>query len=572
MAHNLRSKARKDYARMHNGDSEEELKLQPEDDSITDDSDGEIESDKEEGEIEGGDESLRFGLAEDKWMNVSNEEFEAEVQEAKENLEVDRLEFLLNVRERRCQKLKDELNKSEKLNEKRLRVLQIEKKLKECAKMENSLSRSLENSRTSTPAPTPSRVGGGAVRKRSAGRKGSDGTRRKRVVATKGRALDMGGGRSPDTKKQKGRKAGVSPTQEGEENFLSSLVALKRGTNNEFSELLRQAMEAGENSNIIKNNRKMEKGGSSAWREFQKGNGHEALINSSEQKSVKAEAAIIDESIDSSHLIDVTSAEGKQTLVKLLEELKFTRFECECAGKSSRDSDVNNALENNDKSCQSVNGNKKLTSGRITKPDESDIKKQVKFAHEKLDSRHVKERIFDNLNFPLLIAGELELASLPDVSAAERDARIEIAKTMAYHKQYLNDDDLKRGYDTTLKTVEHGVAQWSRTMGEDLHRLYDYRANVLLREKLAGGEVKNKSGDKNGDKKEQDGSGDEASDLTKIIYCMDFNKGTCAFQKSHVGKWRGKKVTKWHVCRTCIKNSELKEHPEGDPKCSNKKA
>ena len=88
--------------------------------------------------------------------------------------------------------------------------------------------------------------------------------------------------------------------------------------------------------------------------------------------------------------------------------------------------------------------------------------------------------------------------------------RIEIAKTMAYHKQYLGDDDLRSGYDTVLKKVEQGVSTWDVSMGEDLHKLYDYRANVLLREKLAGGDKKPKSGDKPSDKKENDLSGDES--------------------------------------------------------------
>ena len=61
----------------------------------------------------------------------------------------------------------------------------------------------------------------------------------------------------------------------------------------------------------------------------------------------------------------------------------------------------------------------KLTNGKCTKPDKSDIKRVVKFAHEKLDSRHIKERSFDRLPFNLLVAGEVELIMQPDITEEE---------------------------------------------------------------------------------------------------------------------------------------------------------
>ena len=98
--------------------------------------------------------------------------------------------------------------------------------------------------------------------------------------------------------------------------------------------------------------------------------------------------------------------------------------------------------------------NKKLISGKCTRPDESDIQIVVKYAHEKLDSRHVQERIFDTLPFHLLVAGELELALLCNTPLDEREARVHIAKTICYHKQYLSDEDLCNGYDAVFKKIE----------------------------------------------------------------------------------------------------------------------
>ena len=127
---------------------------------------------------------------------------------------------------------------------------------------------------------------------------------------------------------------------------------------------------------------------------------------------------------------------------------------------------------------------KKLISGKCTKPDESDIQMVVKFAHEKLDSKHVQEKVFDKLSFNLLIAGELEIISMEGISDLERRARTNIAKTLCYHKKYLGDHDLRSGYDDILKQVEQGVLHWSDDLGRKLHEHLDYRANVILRDRL----------------------------------------------------------------------------------------
>ena len=42
---------------------------------------------------------------------------------------------------------------------------------------------------------------------------------------------------------------------------------------------------------------------------------------------------------------------------------------------------------------------KKLISGKCAKPDDTDIKIVVKYPHENLDKRHVKDHKFDSLKF-----------------------------------------------------------------------------------------------------------------------------------------------------------------------------
>ena len=60
------------------------------------------------------------------------------------------------------------------------------------------------------------------------------------------------------------------------------------------------------------------------------------------------------------------------------------------------------------------------------------------------------------------MAGELELALQEgrSIMEEERKARLNIAKTICYHKQYLSDRDLRIGYDSILKKVEQGREKW----------------------------------------------------------------------------------------------------------------
>ena len=305
-------------------------------------------------------------------------------------------------------------------------------------------------------------------------------------------------------------------------------------------------------------------------------------------KQIKSKKDTASSSVASSGCRDVTNLKGKLQLTKLLNELQeensTEQEEDKLQGKLLKAviqlTEKMKTWEEKQDNSGEKESKKKLVSGKTTKPDESDIKKQVKYAHEKLDPRHTKDRIFEKLNFPLLVAGELELALQDGISNEERKSRTQIARTICYHKKYLTDDDLKTGYDTILKKIEHDETDWSADLGEELHRYYDYRANVLLRERtqinnfntnsiknknVSTNSVTNKEEEEDPDTKQQ-----ALDETTRIIYCMDFNLGRCSHDKSHVGKWKGKKQMKWHVCRQCLKNGELKEHKENDETCGNK--
>ena len=92
---------------------------------------------------------------------------------------------------------------------------------------------------------------------------------------------------------------------------------------------------------------------------------------------------------------------------------------------------------------------------------------------------------------------------------------------------------------TSLKKWNGGGFNWSDDLGEELHKLYDYRANVIWREKVSSASATDNKTNKTStegklDQKESEVG--EESLKSKLIYCMEYNRGNCPNAKSHVDK------------------------------------
>ena len=216
-----------------------------------------------------------------------------------------------------------------------------------------------------------------------------------------------------------------------------------------------------------------------------------------------------------------------------------------------------------------------MVSGKCAKPEDTDIKLVVKYTHEKLNPKHILDRSFDQLAFNQLIAGELELASRPGVSSLEKEDRINITKTICYHKQYLADDDLRTGYDNVLKKVEQGATSWGENLGGQLSDFYDYRANVILKTKLQHKEMPPRGDKHRAESGESTSSNSSSTDnytfedleRNKPVFCMEYNKLKCQHSNTHEGQFGGRKCLKWHICRRCRCFGEIRHHPEEDQNC-----
>ena len=216
---------------------------------------------------------------------------------------------------------------------------------------------------------------------------------------------------------------------------------------------------------------------------------------------------------------------------------------------------------------------KKKKSGILSKPDEVDIIKTVRFPHELLDDRHVKsnDKIFSKLSFAQFCAGEIEVIKRQGIEAEERAARLEILATICYHHEYLDISELKQQYGATMQRVERGAAAWSDKLADRLHADLAFRASVNNRQ---ASEKTNKtttptSTPATKDKKVESKLPTEI----KMHFCQDYNKGTCTFSDNHEGKIGNKEVTLFHLCRRCLlsENKFKRLHPETDVNCPSRR-
>ena len=99
----------------------------------------------------------------------------------------------------------------------------------------------------------------------------------------------------------------------------------------------------------------------------------------------------------------------------------------------------------------------KLKSGIFAKASQTKIVKQVLYPHAMLECEQVdnKEIAFNDLTFPLLVAGELKVV-LSKVSSQEKWTRLNLLKKLAYKSQYLDQKAVLEQYAGFVNKIEKG--------------------------------------------------------------------------------------------------------------------
>lgn len=226
------------------------------------------------------------------------------------------------------------------------------------------------------------------------------------------------------------------------------------------------------------------------------------------------------------------------------------------------------------------NKNKKgrcLKSGVKAKAHKIRLKTSELCAQAVLDEEYYPGNMsLDCLTFDQLVAGELEICTMKEISKREKNTRLHILKLLAYFANWLPQTKLLDIYKAIILKVEKGIFFWSSELIVKVENMLDraVSTNNLRKEN----ETKDKDGpvrdkvDRQKDKNKKD-PGILIKSGEKVIYCLEFNKNKCDKDGSHEGKFAGKEVTKLHVCRSCLTiDKEKRFHADGDGKCPHRTA
>lgn len=161
--------------------------------------------------------------------------------------------------------------------------------------------------------------------------------------------------------------------------------------------------------------------------------------------------------------------------------------------------------------------------------------------------------VYSDLDFPSLVAGELEIINAPDTKESERHGRMELLKATAYHSQHFPWKDVLNFHGTCLLEVEKGERAWG---GRD--SFLSVEASTLythLHTRTTGNTFSTKGPD------------DTRSDGRKW-FCKPFQVGKCRHNGSHDAQVQGRMRTVHHICATCLQlNGKAELHAENTAEC-----
>lgn len=217
---------------------------------------------------------------------------------------------------------------------------------------------------------------------------------------------------------------------------------------------------------------------------------------------------------------------------------------------------------------------KHIKSGVTAKAHKIRLKTSELCAQAVLDEEHYPGiYTLESLTFEQLVAGELEICTLGEVSKKEKSTRLQILKLLAYFANLLPQSIILDVYKAVILKVEKGLFGWSRELVQKTENMLDRavsKSKFRKEENKKDKEQADKTVNKDKAKKE---TGLPLRNGERVIYCLEFNKNKCEKDCSHEGKFAGKDVFKQHICRVCLMtDKEKRNHAEGDHQCPHKSA
>ena len=164
---------------------------------------------------------------------------------------------------------------------------------------------------------------------------------------------------------------------------------------------------------------------------------------------------------------------------------------------------------------------------------------------------------FEDLDYRLFIAGELEVISESSISSLERQGRINLLKKIVYYTGTYNIKGLKAFYAAWLREIELGKKTWL----DDPTQI----ETAILTKYLKSNKPTTFQSKKSTPKSSVD-EADKSND--KVWFCNLFQRNKCPHKSSHMIVHKNQAKLSQHICATCWQKDKLKlPHPESSSSC-----
>ena len=221
---------------------------------------------------------------------------------------------------------------------------------------------------------------------------------------------------------------------------------------------------------------------------------------------------------------------------------------------------------------------KKLVSGiNINCTDE--VKRQLIWPHQKVRYGFRSQvNCFQDLDFYLLVASEIECLLGKNMSEIERKGRLELLKTSAYHAKVQPWHKIQEFYSTIMIDVEKDERQWGESLlAVETSIFFNKPSTEKVDDKISRGKnfasgFSNQFNKPRTNNQGNSGGSGTGNGSSRKWFCKYFQQGKCTHQGAHRATIGDRTVWVQHFCSSCYFNGgRIQNHPQNSPECPTSK-
>ena len=248
----------------------------------------------------------------------------------------------------------------------------------------------------------------------------------------------------------------------------------------------------------------------------------------------------------------------KKLREKARKELKFLALlsdsEADGSDGSSSESYFDSSSDNAKSESKKKKKKHRTKKSGINAKASDRVKHPQKWPHSHLQFEFVNKQVkYDELDFKLFVAGELEIISDPELSSSERLGRLTLLKKLVYYYSTYEFKGLKAFYAAWVREIELGKKSWSDDSAQ-------IETAILSKYVLKTSKTRPQSSATR--------KSDIQNDDDKVWFCQLYQRNKCLHKTNHTETFKGRLRLAQHVCATCwLKDKQKLGHPECSSSC-----